>query len=151
MDRTFQVVLVLVAIVLVVIAGVLVARLAYKPAPLAPEKVAEKGAGTSEPPAQPPLKPIPSEGAQPEPPVKPPEKVEKPATPPEPVPGQPGTALKGDLNGDGKVSGRDLAAVGKYLGKKPGEDGAPEAADLNKDGIIDEKDLQVLRDIILHR
>lgn len=49
--------------------------------------------------------------------------------------------LAGDVNGDNKIDGRDVALVAKYFGSTSG---FPLEADINKDGKVDGKDIAVV-------
>ena len=56
------------------------------------------------------------------------------------------SAIRGDLNGDGKVNARDKALLTSYI--KAGE--SPAIADLNGDGKVNARDKAALTDIIKH-
>lgn len=71
---------------------------------------------------------------------------------PTPVPTPtPGTdAIKGDVNGDGKVNSRDIAAVQKHVLDTARLEGkALEAADMNSDGKVNSRDIAALQKKIL--
>jgi hypothetical protein len=52
--------------------------------------------------------------------------------------------LVGDVNGDGKVDLRDLAAVARAYGSTPGSPNWNPAADINGDGIVNMKDIALV-------
>ena len=53
-------------------------------------------------------------------------------------------ALKGDLNGDGRVDCGDLLIVRASFGKRAGQAGFDIRADINRDGVVDVKDLAIV-------
>jgi uncharacterized protein (DUF2141 family) len=53
-------------------------------------------------------------------------------------------ALTGDVNGDGKVDGKDLGAVASAFGSYPGSQRWNPSCDLNGDGHVDGKDLGIV-------
>ncbi|MGD0029071.1 MAG: dockerin type I domain-containing protein [Candidatus Bathyarchaeia archaeon] len=54
------------------------------------------------------------------------------------------SGLVGDLNGDGKVDGKDVAIVAKAFGAYPGHPRWDSTADLNGDGVVDALDLAIV-------
>jgi hypothetical protein len=52
--------------------------------------------------------------------------------------------LTGDLNHDGKIDMRDIAAVAKAFGTRPGDALWNPAADLDKSGKVDMKDIAIV-------
>lgn len=53
-------------------------------------------------------------------------------------------AIVGDVNGDGKVDGKDTTIVARAFGSYPGHPGWNPAADLNSDLKVDGKDLVIV-------
>ena len=49
-----------------------------------------------------------------------------------------------DINGDGKVTGRDVRVVARLFGIKDGQPRYDPEADLNGDGVIDVLDLAIV-------
>ncbi len=49
-----------------------------------------------------------------------------------------------DLNGDGKVTGRDVAIVARALKSEPGDKRWNPIADLNNDRVVDLSDLKAI-------
>jgi hypothetical protein len=54
------------------------------------------------------------------------------------------SGLVGDINGDGKVDGKDIILVAKAFGSYPGHPRWNSAADLNGDGIVDALDVVIV-------
>jgi hypothetical protein len=52
--------------------------------------------------------------------------------------------LLGDINGDGKVDGKDIAIASKAFGTKPGDQLWDPRADINKDDRVDGKDIAII-------
>ena len=52
--------------------------------------------------------------------------------------------VAGDLNGDSKVDGKDIAAVARAFNTKPGDGKWDERADINSDNTVDGKDIAIV-------